>query len=260
MTKRSYWRLYGIILLSLAACVVVYSLTLHEGFQVLPSSTMDLVVARYEEDISWIKNIPESLYNRIIIYNKGEDAEFNLPNSTVKRLPNFGRESHTYLYHVIENYNHLADITFFLPGSAWARGDKQDRVKRIIEYLSKNRTSVIIGHKEDRVINEAYNFSIDNWAVTNEENKRKNPESSLTPSEDRPLRSWFEKRFGNDSLNCVSFTGIIAVSRYDILKRPKEFYEKIFKELSYANPEVGHYSERVWKHIFSIDDDKCLQQ
>ena len=260
MAKRSYSKLYAIILLTLMICAVLYYLSVKEAFQDTQPSTMDLVVARYEEDISWVKNIPENLYSRIIIYNKGGEAEFDLPKSTVKALPNFGRESHTYLHHVIDNYHSLADITFFLPGSAWTRGDKQERVQRIVEYLKTKRTSVIIGHKDDRMINDTYNFSIDTWTVTNEENRRKNPESSLTPSLDRPLRSWFEKRFNGDSMNCVSFTGIIAVSRDDILKRPKEFYEGLYQEHSHTNPEVVHYSERVWKHIFSIDDDKCLHQ
>lgn len=260
MAKRWYKNMYGILLLALVVCGIIYYLNLKETFQDTQSSTMDLVVARYEEDISWVKNIPENLYNRIIIYNKGGEAEFNLPKSTVKMLPNFGRESHTYLHHVIDNYDSLADITFFLPGSAWTRGDKQQRVQRLVEYLKQNRTSVIIGHKDDKMINDTYNFSIDTWTVTNAENRLKNPESSLTPSVDRPLRTWFEKRFDGDSMNCVSFTGIIAVSRDDIRKRPKEFYEEMYKEHSHTNPEVVHYSERVWKHIFSIDDENCLNQ
>jgi len=260
MARRSYKNIYRLILLALVVCGILYYLSRVEGFQDTPPSTMDLVVARYEEDISWVKNIPENLYNRMIIYNKGGEAEFGLPKSEVKTLPNFGRESHTYLHHVIENYDNLADITFFVPGSAWTRDDKQGRVKRIADYLNKNRTSVIIGYKDDRMINDAYNFSIDTWTVTNEENRRKNPDSSLTPSVDRPLRSWFEKRFDGDTVNCVSFTGIMAVSRDDIRKRTKEFYEGLYKEHAYTNPEVVHYSERVWKNIFSIDDDKCLSQ
>jgi hypothetical protein len=260
MSIRSYKKLYGLLFLGMIVCSVLYYLRTRERFQDAPSSMMDVVVARYEEDISWIKNIPENLYRRILIYNKGGEAEFDLPKSNVKTLPNLGRESHTYLHHVIENYDSLADITLFLPGSAWTRGDKRERVERIVEYLKTNKTSIIIGHKDDKMINDTYNFSIDTWTVTNAENRSKNPDSSLTPSVDRPLRNWFEKRFDGISMNCVSFTGIIAVSRDDIRKRPKEFYEELYKEHSHTNPEVVHYSERVWKNIFSIDDDKCFNQ
>ena len=260
MARRLYNNLYGIILLALIVCGVLYYLSLLEAFQDTPSPTLDVVVARYEEDISWVKNIPENLYTRIIIYNKGGEAEFDLPKSTVQALPNFGRESHTYLHHVIQNYDSLGDITLFLPGSAWTRGDKQERVKRLVEYLKDHRTSIIIGHKDDQMINDTYNFSIDTWTVTNTENRLKNPDSSLIPSLDRPLRNWFEKRFKGESMNCVSFTGIIAVSRDDIRKRSKEFYEELYKEHAHTNPEVVHYSERVWKNIFSIDDDKCINQ
>lgn len=258
MARRSYTKLYGLLCLVVIICGILYYLRRVEGFQAAP--TMDLVVARYEEDISWIKNIPEDLYTRIIIYNKGSDAKFDFPKSQVISLPNLGRESHTYLYHVIQNYDTLADITFFVPGSAWTRDDKQARVKRIVDYLQKDRTSIIIGYKDNQMIQDAYNFSIDTWTVTNEENRRKNPDSSLTPSVDRPLRNWFEKRFAGDSVNCVSFTGILAVSRDDIRKRPKEFYEGLYLEHSHTNPEVVHYSERVWKNIFSINDENCIGQ
>jgi hypothetical protein len=59
-------------------------------------------------------------------------------------------------------------------------------------------------------------------------------------------------------MNCISFTGIILVSKEDILKRPKEFYINLFKEHLFENAEVVHYSERSWKNIFSISDKKRL--
>ena len=34
-----------------------------------------------------------------------------------ERLPNVGRESHTYLHHIVANYDHLASVTVFTQGS-----------------------------------------------------------------------------------------------------------------------------------------------
>ena len=56
----------------------------------------DLVVARYNENLDWIR----SEYSRIFIYNKGEPL--NIEKEII--LPNIGRESQTYLYHIVENY------------------------------------------------------------------------------------------------------------------------------------------------------------
>jgi hypothetical protein len=257
MAKRASRNILYLIILICIICGSLYLIRVKEGFQT--NSPFDLVVARYEEDISWIKNIPEDMYSRMFIYNKGSDADFNLPKSVTKTLPNYGRESHTYLSHVIDNYDNLADITMFVPGSAWYRDDKQRRVIRITDYLRNNKDSIIIGHKDNNIINDTYNFSIDTWTVTNEENRKKNPDSKLTPAEDRPLRTWFQKRFPGESISCVSFTGILAVTRNDIQKRPVEFYKKLLEEHSSVNPEVVHYSERIWKNIFSIDDSKCIE-
>ena len=71
-----------------------------------------MVVARYEEDLEWA--LP---YNDIaIIYNKGR--EIKLPFNNTINLENIGREGHTYLYHIIENYNSLtSDRIIFTQGS-----------------------------------------------------------------------------------------------------------------------------------------------
>jgi hypothetical protein len=219
---------------------------------------MDLVVARYEEDISWIKTLPTQLYSRIYIYNKGTNAEFDIPNSEVRTLPNVGREGHTYLTHIVNHYDNLPDITFFVPGSSKTNQEKMRRVMKISEYLKNNRTSIILGHTDIRTIDEANNFKIDEWKSTSVENANKNPESNIQASTDRPLKVWFEKRFNGESINCASFLGIVAVSREDIRKRPVEFYYNLSQEMLSTNPETGHYIERVWKHILSIEDDKCL--
>ena len=61
---------------------------------------LEIVVARYNEDLEWLKKIPKEY--KITIYNKGLDDIKNIPSSaTITKLPNIGRESHTYLYHMI---------------------------------------------------------------------------------------------------------------------------------------------------------------
>ena len=124
--------------------------------------------------------------------------------------------------------------------------------------MNKTRDSVIIGHRDEQILHDVHGFTIDSYQVTNEENRKQNPESTLRPAEDRPLGKWFKKRFPGESIRYVSYTGIFAASRTDIHKRPREFYEALLKEHSYTNAEVVHYSERLWKNIFSIDDHKCL--
>jgi hypothetical protein len=67
--------------------------------------TIDVVVARYNEDTTWMSAL---FHPRIFVYNKGDGPE--------PRLPNVGREAHTYLHHILENYDRLPDWTFFTQG------------------------------------------------------------------------------------------------------------------------------------------------
>jgi hypothetical protein len=84
--------------------------------------TLDIVVAKYKEDVTWLDFFPFipwiALFEdkpfgiRKFIYSKDENEN----NSDYVRLPNIGREAHTYLYHIIHNYDTLADYTFFCQG------------------------------------------------------------------------------------------------------------------------------------------------
>ena len=221
---------------------------------------MDVVVARYAEDLAWIKGtIDPNTYNNMYVYNKGDEFECDLPKSTVKELKNVGREGHTYLTYIVENYDNLPDVVVFVPGSCGTNADKMTKLKMILDHLKTNKTSVIAGNKSREDIKLAKNFSLDNWDVTSPENKMKNPESKVQPSTERPLHKWFEKKFGEDEkLNCVTFQGVLAASRVDIQKRPKEWYETLRADMLHPNPETGHYVERTWKHIFSMDDEHCI--
>jgi len=69
-----------------------------------------LVIARYNEMIEWVL-----AYNDIaIVYNKGKRCD--MPFQNLKPLTNIGREGHTYLYHIIENYNNFSKKTIFCQG------------------------------------------------------------------------------------------------------------------------------------------------
>jgi Protein of unknown function (DUF3431) len=69
--------------------------------------TVEIVIAKYKEDVSWTQRLTQ----HYTIYDKSNDPIFYS-----YRLPNIGREPHTYLYHIIKNYDNLADITVFLQG------------------------------------------------------------------------------------------------------------------------------------------------
>lgn len=75
----------------------------------------EMVIARYDEDISWSDHYKSFR----TIYNKGEP----IYNVEAIHLKNEGHHGGTILTHIIQNYDSLADATFFTHGSFNYRDD-----------------------------------------------------------------------------------------------------------------------------------------
>ena len=218
-----------------------------------PDKNIELVIARYNENLNWLNNKPFSNY-KYTIYNKGTNNNFTKTDKLkeIIKLKNIGRGDHTYLYHIINNYDNLAEITIFLPGSV-------DLIKKYIVTLyiiynveiSKN-TFFYLNLFFLNIYDKFKDFKIDEWQATNINNKLLNNESKLTLSKIRPFGKWYKHHFGNMKVNKISIYSIFAVHKRHILQHPKSYYENLIKELEVSsNPEVGHYYERAWAAVFS---------
>ncbi len=95
------------------------------------TQNMTLVVSRYNENLDWLKNVSWNY----IVYNKGED---NLPEwiKNKIRLANIGREAHTYLTYIIDNYDNLPEYTIFVQGNPFDHSNKL--IDKIGEFDGKN--------------------------------------------------------------------------------------------------------------------------
>ena len=248
MTRRDIYVLMIALLIGFLFAMCFVNIT---NYKETFDKDIQLVVARYNERLEWLNTGPFDKYDHII-YNKSDNSDFKSNNRTKKvvALKNVGRESHTYLHHVIENYDHLADITVFLHGSTNME-NKHKKAVRLLEEIQKKDQSVFIGVKHKSVKEELHDFKIDEYASTNTHNAQMNPEKQLEPAKIRPYGKWYEDRFGEKSIEYVSYSGIFSVDKRDILQHPKSYYETLIKELeNSSNPEVGHYFERSWAAVF----------
>lgn len=215
-----------------------------------------LVISRYNEELEWIDYEAVKKYKNII-YNKGSNNNFKKNKNTLEviNIPNVGREGHTYLYHIINNYyNNLHDVIVFLPASIDSSNDKLMKIVHILENLENG---IISNHctKYNNVKTDLYDFQLDNWSASDPKNIEINPEMKLELSKIRPFGKWFESHFGDMVIiNEVYYCGIFAVHKNTILYHPLSYYEELMKELSLSsNPEAGHYFERSWGAIFTTD-------
>jgi hypothetical protein len=196
----------------------------------------EIVVARYNEDISWL--LPYSPIT--IIYNKGNDHPI-LNQFHVIQLPNIGRESHTYLYHIIQNYDHLAEKTIFFQGKI-----NDHKTLEIKDYFGKDN---FIGNikklKIDKMKENIKHF--DKW-------KEQYISGDMKKCNYVPYY-WMKHIIGIDIKDDIIESGVVwganfSVSKKAILSKPKIFYENILRYLIHKNPEEGHYMERSWYMIF----------
>jgi hypothetical protein len=218
-----------------------------------------IVIARYKEDVSYLLNDEFKNYN-IVIYNKGDEITNPeiIEKCKIIQLPNVGKCDHTYLHHIIENYNHISDVTIFLPASFYFMDYKKNRGLKIIEIVNDIKNSVFPSVNLNGSVYETdylYYFQLDEWKTSFEGNQENNQENNTNYdtliSPIRPYGLWFEKHFPNNICPYVTYMGMFAISKDDIYKNPVEKYKELISYVdNHVNPEAGHYIERAWVPLF----------
>jgi hypothetical protein len=193
--------------------------------------SIEIVVAHYNEDLSWI--YPFSKHFNIRVYSKGAGGN----------LPNVGSCDHTYLHHIISNYDELAENTIFVPGSCHNVSDRFFRFLMTFFDCGCNHSRVAFY----KINEDLYNFKIDEYSHTNSPGTK-----DLVKCEVRPFGKWMEEIVGLEINKIgISYGGIFNVSKKDILKHPKSFYEKLISQVDkHPYCEASHYMERAWASIF----------
>ena len=236
---------------------IVKPLSQFNGSHAVKPNKIEIVMARYNEIINYIDKKPFDKYPAII-YNKGPNLPQINEKNKITQLSNVGRCDHTYLYHIINNYDNLAEVTIFLPGSC-LDGNKRKYTNNVLEFVKKNHRTCLHGKQVKDVLKDNYNFQLNNWKCSNPQNRSINPESTLALCPERPFGKWYEKNFGKISINIICYCGIFAVSKNHIRQHPKEHYEKLIKYVeNHSNPEAGHYIERSWGAIFYPIPTNCI--
>lgn len=212
-------------------------LRLHRDFPCskgIRSFTSSIIIARYSESLSWMPDLWQSK-QRVYVYNKGIDDIEIWPSAVVKRIENVGRESHTYLYHIIEHYEDLTDVIYFTQANPF------DHAPYFIDCV--NATVGVVTP-----------FTMLGSAVHTIRHQDVSKYEASYPGMQAGFIRNIQFLFGVDaSFPLIKFTpgAIITVQRETIRARPKKFYEDALTLLSYdTNPIEGFSFERVWSLIF----------
>lgn len=261
----------AIFLFFALACIGLglYLLQPRKTYETFETSQVEIVIARYKETLDFLKD-PIIRGKKITIYNKGNDTDFYLSKESevneaketdkfqqvkIVNLPNVGREMHSYFTHILENYDTLMDAVVFLPGSADLK-NKKARMREIFEKLPNLQKSYFNCSFSDKKGLAA--FQIDTYKCTHPQNSQ-DCQTTIEKSEVRPFGIWFEKYLpeGNLQTMCMNYNSIFMVTREDIQKQPKMYYQTLMEQVDKSNnPEVVHFLERSWGQVFQLNDEK----
>jgi len=181
-----------------------------------------LIVSRFKENCDWVNGLKDTL--EVKIYNKFSQDE--------NPLPNVGREGHTYLTHIINNYDNLADINIFTQGNPFDHST--DFLNKISKLDSVTYTSL-----SDKFNSKQISFL--------------NEMSVFGPGALEPSKIFWNSVFPNYDINkpfMMDYSAIFAVSKNNLLKNDLKFYKNILGFLDKSNdPLEGHMLERCWNLI-----------
>jgi len=161
----TYCALFMLIVLSSGCISSLYSFSIGSippslpasfDLKFTPASRFEIVVAMYDESPESVKRMLDSVKQttllsnlppNIIIYTK--DPKANLEElrtltgaTSVERLENLGREGGTYLYHIVNKWDKLAEQTMFLQAHAH---NMRELLPRINSYLVGNTGMLSLG-------------------------------------------------------------------------------------------------------------------
>lgn len=188
------------------------------------------VISKYKEtEKFWYKTVKEHGY-KMMLFNKYQGRNL---------LPNVGREGHTYLYFIVNNYYNLPDEILF------SQYNPKDHFRAMSIFETKERNV-----NWNRFLNgKLYDFIGIRPTDFDYEVRKRNIDwidycKIIFPE--------FTQKDINQLIFCGSnLNGVFRVSKKAILRRSKQFYEKCLDLLSHeADPDSGYFFERIWKYIF----------
>jgi len=208
-----------------------------------------LMVSNYNADISWILEYTDNY----IIYDRSDTDEWIKPfdPKKVKKVPNIGWDIYDKFTYIVDNYDKLPDSLILTKGNIFKYITKEefDTVcnNQIFTplFTKHHKTSLPIAfYSDDGMYNEINN----NWYL------------GVYPGKYFKTYNEFIWRYFEKLPKYIKFGpgSNYLVTREDIQRYPKSFYEKLRSYISYsAHPGEAQIMERIlyylWKGEIKLD-------
>lgn len=214
---------------------------------------MEIVVAHYNEDLSWLNDFKDMC----VVYSKG--GETRAPKTfPFTPLPNIGREGHTYLHHIVEHYHDLSEVVVFV------QGDIEDHViistPEIMNMCRKTQPGEVttFSFRELELFDLWDGIPWHLYPSWKRWSSIPRVDAAKTPGE------YWRQFFKEEHPESVGFQpgAIFAVHRDTIRRHPRELYREMLEtlflgDMAHINPETGHHMERFWLAMWDPEEYIC---
>jgi dTDP-4-dehydrorhamnose reductase len=198
---------------------------------------MDIIISKYKKNIKWSEQFKDK--HRVFIYDKSDED-----NSHIK-LPNIGREPHTFLHHIIKHYDDLSDFSCFLQDNPFDHMSDRN--------VNKNKILKDFSFIDDFDKNLDF-YPIGNHTVTWDLNGPDFPWLEIK-------KLFFDKYLIKSPNNVQFVSGCQFIVKKEAIRlRTKDFYIKLIKEfdrtdippinLEYGINKFPWIMETIWGYIF----------
>jgi hypothetical protein len=203
-----------------------------------------VLIARFNEDIRWVRWLDTTRINKVIIVNKGaNDVRMHHTFTPDKIMylpgaPNVGREGQTFYQFIVDNYDNLPDHIVLLQGNPF------DHAPHVVDKINKFLHEDVRSRPEFMFVSEEL-IQVD-----------LDGEGHFTPMP-LPMRAVWEHIFQEPSPEVRRWVfgagAQMIVSKRTVLRRPRAVYERIVQILQRdADPIEGYVIERLHPVIFGI--------
>ena len=223
-----------------------------------PPTYVGIALARFREKIdAWAP------YASIVrVFDKGDiDPEDDTVDRDLflsyKKLPNRGREGHSWARYICDNYDKLPEYVIFSQAAPWdilgEDFDTPEEMFDVVESMSETETKFTpfdpglyhVTDDWDKIDWEDPKQSV--WMTAKQ--LRMVDRADVTPGE-----YWLHV-LGVEHPPKIraSHGGTFCVRKDAIQRWPKEVYQRIlgaFEKANSLNPEIGFFQERMWSAIF----------
>ena len=201
-----------------------------------------VVVARYNEDVRWLRWLGLDRIDHVYVFNKGDDHvrthhAFPMERMSLIKAPNVGREGHTFYSYIVLMYERLPEQIVFLQGCPFDHTPHLvDLVKRFLDVGPT--AGVSLGE-------DMYKCDF-------------RSQGHFAEAGRLPMVDTFKRIFGTSEapVHLEWFFGAGAqmiIGRETILKRPKSFYQNIVNILGASvDPIEGYCMERLHPFVVGL--------